>query len=335
MRYLFLLLLTSVFVFCGTREKGATLEKDSDNYALATRFAEKVPEFNPDDNLVVLTTDDFDVTVGDVVIRMRSRFGKQVEQIVRSQRPAIIKLYKELAESVAYSKIIDDLAAEKGIAIKDAYVDSILQSQYKRAGGEEKYTEFILSNGISMETLRSDIKTGETQRLFMVKRSEEDELSEEEIDEAMNGDRYASVRHILLMFQQTPSDSQKQEIHKKMEGILERAKAGEDFAELAKTYSEDPGSKNNGGLYENFEKGRMVPEFDKAAFSVPVGEISDIVETQYGYHILKIVDRKKEDRQREAVVKDLQEQRKGESFQKVYEQISEDYNFKFADELEG
>lgn len=79
-----------------------------------------------------------------------------------------------------------------------------------------------------------------------------------------------------------------------MEEILVRARAGEDFATLAKTYSEDPGSKENGGLYENFGRGQMVKPFEDAAFSVPVGEISDIVETTYGYHIVKVIDRKKE-----------------------------------------
>jgi parvulin-like peptidyl-prolyl isomerase len=79
-----------------------------------------------------------------------------------------------------------------------------------------------------------------------------------------------------------------------MEDILARAKKGEDFAALAKQYTEDPGSKENGGLYEDFGRGKMVKPFEHAAFSVPVGQISDIVETTYGYHIIKVENRKKE-----------------------------------------
>ncbi len=97
-----------------------------------------------------------------------------------------------------------------------------------------------------------------------------------------------------------------------MEDLLARARAGEDFAELAKTYTDDPGSKNTGGLYSDFGRGKMVPPFEEAAFSVPIGEISDIVETDYGYHILKIVERKKESRPLEEIRPELEAQFKSE-----------------------
>ena len=66
-----------------------------------------------------------------------------------------------------------------------------------------------------------------------------------------------------------------------MKKILTRAKAGEDFGELAKRFSEDPGSKDKGGLYENFKRGTMVKPFEDAAFTVTIGELSDIIETQF------------------------------------------------------
>jgi parvulin-like peptidyl-prolyl isomerase len=93
-----------------------------------------------------------------------------------------------------------------------------------------------------------------------------------------------------------------------MQRILIRAREGEDFAQLAKEFTEDPGSKENGGLYEDFGRGVMVKPFEEAAFSVPIGEISDIVETQYGYHILKVIDRKKETRPLEEVKTELENQ---------------------------
>jgi parvulin-like peptidyl-prolyl isomerase len=103
------------------------------------------------------------------------------------------------------------------------------------------------------------------------------------------------VRHILLLTQ-GKSDEEKAAARKRIEELLARAQAGEDFAALAKQYSEDPGSKDNGGLYENFPRGQMVKPFEDAAFSVPVGGLSGVVETTFGYHIIMVVNRKKETR---------------------------------------
>jgi parvulin-like peptidyl-prolyl isomerase len=73
---------------------------------------------------------------------------------------------------------------------------------------------------------------------------------------------------------------------------LERARKGEDFAKLAKENSDDPGSKDKGGEYDFFGHGKMMPEFEKAAFALKIGEISDLVETQFGFHIIKLEERR-------------------------------------------
>jgi peptidyl-prolyl cis-trans isomerase D len=81
----------------------------------------------------------------------------------------------------------------------------------------------------------------------------------------------------------------------KAEEVLKQAKApGADFAALAKQHSEDASNKDAGGDLDYFERGRMVPEFDAAAFSMKAGEISDLVKTSFGFHIIKVVDAKPE-----------------------------------------
>ena len=98
------------------------------------------------------------------------------------------------------------------------------------------------------------------------------------------------VDHILLMtVGKTPAEVE--EIKAKAEDVLKQAKKGGKFDDLAKKYSEDPGTKDKGGDLGWITQGQTVPEFEKVAFSLPKGEISDLVKTQYGFHIIKVLDK--------------------------------------------
>jgi peptidyl-prolyl cis-trans isomerase D len=94
--------------------------------------------------------------------------------------------------------------------------------------------------------------------------------------------------HILLK-----TDGKDEAVVKKQaEDLLKQVRAGGDFAKLATEYSDDPASKVKGGDLDYFGKGQMVPEFDKVAFSLAPGQISDVVKSQFGFHIIKVIDKK-------------------------------------------
>jgi len=97
-----------------------------------------------------------------------------------------------------------------------------------------------------------------------------------------------NVRHILL---KTSEKDPKQEaaVKAKADDLVKQLRGGANFAEMAKKYSEDPGSASKGGEYDGVVRGQMVPEFEKAAFTLKPGEISDPVKTTYGYHILQVI----------------------------------------------
>src|SRR6202022_830486 len=98
------------------------------------------------------------------------------------------------------------------------------------------------------------------------------------------------VEHVLLMTV-GKTDAEVEEIRQKAEDVLKQAKKGAKFEDLAKKYSEDPGTKDKGGDLGWITQGQTVPEFEKTAFGLDKGKMSDLVKTQYGFHIIKVLDK--------------------------------------------
>jgi peptidyl-prolyl cis-trans isomerase C len=149
------------------------------------------------------------------------------------------------------------------------------------------------------------------------------------------------VRHILIKAEKSATDEDKKKAREKAEEISKKIKAGEDFAKLAMEYSDDPGSKAKGGDLGFFEKGRMFKVFDEAAFKLNPGEVSDIVETAYGYHLIKMDERKKEEAQPYDSVKDkvmtmARDEIKNEKIREFLTKVMNESNIKiFPEVLEG
>ena len=107
-------------------------------------------------------------------------------------------------------------------------------------------------------------------------------------DDLFTEDQQVRARHILFSVSETDSEEAKADIRTTALGVLERARGGEDFASLAEEFSQDEGTAEQGGDLGFFGRGRMVEPFEEAAFSLDVGQISDLVETTFGFHVIKV-----------------------------------------------
>ncbi len=137
----------------------------------------------------------------------------------------------------------------------------------------------------------------------------------------------AHVAHILFKTV-GKTDAEVEEIRKKAEDVLKKAKSGANFADLAKQYSEDT-TKDKGGDLDWIVRGQTVPEFEQAAFSLPKGAVSDLVKTQYGFHIIKVIDRQMArtqtlDEVRPQILATLQQEKGDRAGDDVSEQIAEE-----------
>lgn len=334
----FSILIAAGIIACGGGKKQlVVVDPGTPAYELGKALAEKVPALDPDTNRVIISANDFDVSAGEVLQYLKNNLGNQTEQLKSLGVPQIQANVRQAAERLALQKTLWKNAQKAGFHIDEARTDSTLTSVFTRSGGKEAYQKILDDNGVTLDFIKHEIgMTIAINDYVESVQAERSTPSEEELKEAYQKslqDTLATVRHILLLTQ-GKSDSEKAEIKKKMERILTRARYGEDFAKLAMENSEDPGSKENGGLYEDFDRHTMVAPFTEAAFNVPIGGISDIVETTYGYHILKVISRgvndKSYDESKDELSKKLSSQKRTTIIPEFIEEIKNEAGITFV-----
>jgi peptidyl-prolyl cis-trans isomerase D len=236
---------------------------------------------------------------------------QRYEQLLASQNPPMTKT--DFEENLRRSMMVDKLrsAVTDWIALSDADVEREYRARNEKvklqvvALTADTFRDKVTVNDADLTSYYSahqaEYRKGEQRKIkyLLIDRDQMKSrvtISPQDIDTYYNSNiqqfqtpEQVRASHILLK----TDGKDEATVRKQAEDILKQAKApGADFAALAKKYSEDDGSKANGGDLDYFPRGRMVPEFEQAAFSMQPGQISDLVKSQFGFHIIKVVDKK-------------------------------------------
>ena len=251
--------------------------------------------------------------VGDSVILL-TQVQEEVERM-RAQNQAAFptdpaglqRIFGEVLDTwVNRLVVLQAAASDSLVQLDEDRVEEIVnQEMTQRAqqfpGGQVGLQQALTREGITLaeyrEILKNQVRQEQLQQMYVQMRLQNAppvEVSDDELREAFgNAQAQLEERPKLVTFEQvvlapSPSDSSKALARAKAEAILDSIRGGADFEAMASTYSQDPGSAENGGDLGWFRRGAMVREFEDAAFSLMDGQVSNLVETEFGFHIIKV-----------------------------------------------
>lgn len=232
---------------------------------------------------------------------MESYYGSDIWSKKMEDGKTYSDTLKEMVlQTMIGSEVIYQQAEKDKVIPTDKQVQDQINSFNESTKNNSEYQEQLKKMGINEDFLKFQF-TRDLANTNLQKKFEEDtKISETEMKKYYEDNKKSfytdtvTASHILLKTQDSEgkelSAEKKKEAKKKAEEALAKVKSGEDFAKVAKKYSQDS-SASKGGELGTFGRGKMVSEFEKAAFNMKKGEISDIVETEYGYHIIKVTGR--------------------------------------------
>lgn len=249
-------------------------------------------------------------TLPDVIARVngepvrKSEFDRLLKQLElqagRSVPPERRdEIYRGVIDQLVTYTLLLQEAKARNITVTDAEAKQVsearIQELRQQVPDEAAFKKALAERDMTLARLRSDIRNdmliGKLMEAEMAKLPPPSDADLKEYYEK-NPNEFSGVRaaHILVRPEGFDEASRKQ-ARSKIEDVLKQARGGADFGELAKQHSAD-GSARQGGDLGFFTRTQMVPEFSKVAFSLQPGQISDVVETQFGFHIIKVLERK-------------------------------------------
>jgi peptidyl-prolyl cis-trans isomerase C len=225
---------------------------------------------------------------------MRGQSGKLPDALMQRLKDQVIQ--KMIGDELLYQK-----ALKEGVKIDAKTVDNEMTRIRGQFKDEKQYQEQLKASGHTEKNLREQIQRQATISQLIrkeivpnvkVKPEDAKKYYEDNKDKFRRPER-VRARHILIKVEKDASAEKKAEARKKLKALQKRILAGEDFAALAKEYSQGPSSVRGGDL-GYFTRGRMVKPFEEVAFKLAPDEVSDIVETEFGYHLIKVLDHQAE-----------------------------------------
>ncbi|AWV89303.1 peptidylprolyl isomerase [Bradymonas sediminis] len=253
---------------------------------------------------------------------------------------AVTPQIAQMLKSNTLDRLIDmkliDAALEKAkVEVSTEEIDAEMAKFKERLPNKEEYEKFLEQRGLTEAKMRENI--GKDRQLReLLKKEYGGEATEKEAKEMYdkNKDRYSHgaqvhARHILLNVKKDADEATVADAKKRADAIAAEAKKpGADFEALAKEKSEGP-TASRGGDLGYFEKSRMVPEFAEAAFAMKAGEISDPVRSDFGFHIIQVVDKKEAgttsfDEAKEMLIAQLERQKFMDAMTKLLEDLKKD-----------
>jgi foldase protein PrsA len=224
-----------------------------------------------------------------IIVLIKPPFGASSETVATVNGVNISKdrLYDELVlaggaatlDNLITQELIGQEAKALNVTVTDADVDAEIALIKKSFGSDEEFNSTLAQYGMTLESLEKDTKVNLTIRKILEPKTD---VTDEEIKqfydankESLGTPEEVQASHILVATKE------------EADAILAQLKQGADFATLAKEKSTDPGSKDKGGDLGFFGRGAMVPEFEEAAFALKVNELSGVVQTEHGFHIIK------------------------------------------------
>ncbi len=252
-----------------------------------------VPQQLPD---VVARVNGEDVKRGAFEQMIKTMEQRAGQPIPAERRDEILR--GALDQLVVYT-LLSQESKNRQIKIADAEIDQQIQQFRSQFPNEQAFEKALQARGMTLEGLKRDTRLDmSVAKLMDAELANQALPSDQECKEfySKNPDKFEqgeAVRasHILIRVDEKADAATKKKARAEIDAVLKQARAGGDFAKLAQQHSQD-GSAAQGGDLNFFERGRMVPEFEKAAFALKKDQISDVVQTQFGYHIIKVTDRR-------------------------------------------